>query len=200
MSGSDGGTAFADATTVLLLASDVQNRSIDAGVRALRRVDEHVDRAAAVTIRQSASEWLSLWDRSPLSATMPVTCVDVDEDTRSAATEADGSSDPTVERVSDPTDLEALGRQISDVLERADDEDDDVGVVVHSLTGVLRYVDESTAFKFVYTLGEVTRRVDGVVFFHLDPEAHDPASVETFRILCDAVVQFDGPRSSVSDR
>ncbi|WP_415378619.1 hypothetical protein [Halosimplex sp. TS25] len=198
--GSDDGDALADATTVLLLAPDVQSRSMDACVRAFRRIDDSIDRVAAVTLTGSASEWLSLWTHSTLSGTKPVTCVEVDETTRSAAVATDGATDATVERVSDPTDLEALGRRISDVLERADDAGDDVGVAVHSLTGILRHVDESTAFKFVYTLGEVTRRVDGVAFFHLDPDAHEPTTVETFRILCDTVVQSEGPRFTVVDR
>ncbi|WP_436923238.1 DUF7504 family protein [Halosimplex amylolyticum] len=190
--GPDGDSEFAGATTVLLLAPDVQSRPIDACVRAFQRVDERVDRAAAVTITKSASEWLSLWDRSPVSTTTPVTCVDVDEATRSAASRSEDTAGATVRRVSDPGDLEALGRQVSDVLQQADEAGDDVGVAVHSLSGILRHVEESTAFKFVYTLGEVTRRVDGVAFFHLDPDVHEPATVETFRILCDAVVQFDG--------
>lgn len=198
--GIGGDTAFEDVTTVLLLAPDVQGRSVDTCVRALQRVDEQIDRAAAVTINRSASEWLAQWESKPVSATTPVTCVDVDEDTRSTASEPDGISGTTVERISDPTDLEALGRRISDVLERANEAGDDMGIAVHSLTSVLRHVDESTAFKFVYTLGEVTRRVDGVVFFHLDPDAHDQTSVETFRILCDEVVESSGARTSVTDR
>ncbi|WP_459194517.1 DUF7504 family protein [Halosimplex sp. J119] len=198
--GVDRDTSFEDTTTVLLLVPSAQNRSVDACVRAFRRIDEQIDRAAAVTIGRSASEWLAQWERKPVSATMPVTCVDVDEDTRSTVNTGGDVSEATVERVSDPTDLEGVGRRISDVLERADEAGDEIAVAVHSLTGVLRHVDESTAFKFVYTLGEVTRQVNGVVFFHLDPDAHDQTSVETFRILCDAVVECNGARASVTDR
>ncbi|MFB6140194.1 MAG: hypothetical protein ABEJ26_07140 [Halosimplex sp.] len=193
MTGESDATDIADATTVLLLAPNVEGRSVDACVRALARVDEELDRAVAVTVGSSAADWLSRWGEGPMAAT-PVTCVDVDDVTRSAATESRARSgdaaNAAVETVADPADLESLGRRISDVLQRADESGETAAVAVHSLTGILGHVDERVAFKFVYTLGEVVRRIDGTVVFHLDPDAHDAETVETFRIGCDEVVEF----------
>lgn len=194
-----GAADIGDATTVLLLASDVSDRPTDACVTVLDGLDDRIDRAVPVTISLPATEWLSLWERK-IDAEVPLAaCVDVDRTTRSVAETADIDGSVPVERVADPTDLEAIGRRVSDVLQRADDAGDSVGVAVHSLTGVLQHADEPTAFKFVYTLGEVARRVDAVVVFHLDPAAHDDETVETFRIVCDAVVEADRRRADGTD-
>ena len=101
------------------------------------------------------------------------------------------ASAATVEHVRDPTALERVGRLVSDVLQRAADNDQRVGVTVHSLSDLLQFVDEATAFKFAYTLSEVVRRVDGTVYFHLDPAAHDEETVETFSVVCDRVTRIE---------
>lgn len=191
-----GATDIGDATTVLLLAPDAYDRSTDACVTVLDHLGDRIDRAVPVTVSLSAAEWLSLWERGADTGPPIAACVDVDRPTRSTAPSVDADGAAPVERVVDPTDLEALGRRISDVLQRADDAGDRIGVAVHSLTAVLEHADEPTAFKFVYTLGEVARRVDGIVVFHLDPGAHDDETVETFRIVCDAVVDTDHGRSA----
>ncbi|QPV61674.1 hypothetical protein I7X12_13030 [Halosimplex litoreum] len=193
-----GAADIGDATTVLLLAPDAYDHSTDACVTVLDRLGDRIDRAIPVTISLPAAEWLSQWERGADTGPPLAACVDVDRPTRSAAGAATADSTVPVERVVDPTDLEALGRRISDVLQRTADAGDRVGVAVHSLTGVLQHVDEPTAFKFVYTLGEVARRVDGIVVFHLDPGAHDDDTVETFRIVCDAVVDTDRGRSTAA--
>ncbi|QLH84572.1 DUF7504 family protein [Halosimplex pelagicum] len=194
-----GAADIGDATTVLLLAPDVSDRPTDACMTVLDGLGDRIDRAVPVTISLPAAEWLSLWEREADTGPPLAACVDVDRTTRSTAETAGTDGAVPVERVVDPTDLEAIGRRVSDVLQRADDDGDRVGVAVHSLTGVLGYADEPTAFKFVYTLGEVARRVDGVVVFHLDPAAHDDETVETFRIVCDAVVDADRGRSAGAD-
>ncbi|WP_436929327.1 DUF7504 family protein [Halosimplex halobium] len=190
-----GRAEIGDATTVLLLAPAVGDRPTDACVTLLDGLDGRIDRVVPVTITVPAGEWIGQWERESDGGPALGTCVDVDRTTRSAAVAGDDRSVP-VERVVDPTDLEAVGRRVSDALQRADDDGDRAGVAVHSLTGVLGHVDEPTAFKFVYTLGEVARRVDGVVAFHLDPSVHDEETVETFRIVCDAVVDATRGRST----
>jgi len=188
---SDGAVDLSETPLVLLLAPAVRDRPMDACVRALEGIGDDIDRVTAVTITDSARDWLSIWDQTSMCESTPVTCIDVDGATRSTTTDVVSTARTQVERIRDPTDLEAVGRRVSDALDRADEADDATGIVVHSLTGILQHVDESTAFKFVYTLGEVIRRVDGIVFFHLDPGAHDAETVETFRIVCDAVVDWD---------
>lgn len=189
--GDDDADVLADASSVLLLAPAVRDAGASAAATLLEKGSQTHDRVIAVTVTQSAETWLRSWERhaDPLTR---VSCIDVDGDTRSAA-EADGGCQTVpVEQVAEPSDLETLGRTVSDVLERATDDGERVGLAVHSVTDLLHHVDEATVFKFVYTLGEVVRRVDGMVYFHLDAAAHDGETVNTFAAACDAVVELNG--------
>jgi hypothetical protein len=190
---------FEDATTVLALAPEVGTTTDRTSARLFGPDGESVDRVVAVTVTGSAADWLDAWDRHG-SATTPVTCVDVDGETRSTADVERGATganpepapaSATVERVSSPRNLERVGREASDVLQRADEGSERVGLAVHSVSGLLQHVDESTAFKFVYSLGEIVRKVDGVACFYIDPDAHDEETVGTFTVVCDAVAELD---------
>lgn len=195
----DSDTAADQAATVLLLAPEVGST---AGVLSAAALDggRQPDRAVAVTVTGTAESWLDGWERRGGPSTA-ITCVDVDGATRSAASESDRTTPGAeIERVTDPAALEELGRTVSDVLQRADDEGESVALFVHTLDDLLAHVDEATAFKFVYTLGEVVRRVDGVAYFHLDPDAHDPETVETFSVVCDRVVELDRFEASRSPK
>lgn len=184
-----------EATSVLLLAPAVRDAGASAVATLLEDDAQAHDHVVGVTITQAAEKWLGVMRRSVGPGT-EVSCIDVDGGTRSAATTA-GAAYATVpvEQVADASDLETIGRTVSDALERADRSGERVGLAVHSVTDLLHHVDESTVFKFVYTLGEVVRRVDGTVYYHLDAAAHDEETVNTFAAACDAVVDLDGGRS-----
>lgn len=180
-----------EATSVLLLAPMVRDTATEAAATLLERGSRPVDHVVGVTITHSAESWVRAWDRHAGSSTR-VSCIDVDGGTRAVAASDGGLARPSVEQVADPSDLEALGRAISDVLERATDNGERLGLAVHSVSDLLHHVDEATAFKFVYTLGEVVRRVDGTAYFHVDPDSHDVDTVDTFATTCDAVVELNG--------
>lgn len=187
----DSDSRLEEATSVLLLAPDVRDRTTTATASLLERESRGFDHVVGVTVTESAGSWIRAWGRNADASTR-VSCVDVDGRTRAVAGDGGGPLLPSVESVEDPTDLEALGRTISDVLERSADRDERVGLAVHSVGDLLHHVEESTAFKFVYTLGEVVRRVDGTVYFHLDPRGPDAGTIDTFAAACDAVVHFEG--------
>jgi len=185
----DSDAAADQAATVLLLAPEAGST---AGVLSAAALDDdRPDRVVAVTVTGTAERWLDGWNRRTQSDPA-VTCVDVDGATRSTASESDRVG-PGVERehVADPAALEELGRTVSDVLQRADDEGESVALFVHTLDDLLAHVDEATAFKFVYTLGEVVRRVDGIAYFHLDPDGRDRETIENVSIVCDRTVEID---------
>lgn len=182
---------LAGATSVLLLAPDVRDTAAAATAALLERESQSLDHVVGVTITESAGSWVRVWERHAGASTR-VSCVDVDGHTRAVAGDDGGGDLPSVEPVDDPADLETLGRTISDVLERATDRDERVGLAVHSVSDLLYHVDEATTFKFVYTLGEILRRVDGTGYFHVDPAAHDGDTVDTIAAACDAVVHLDG--------
>jgi len=184
-------TAADRTATVLLLAPEVRRTTGVLSAAALDG-DRRPDRAVAVTVTGTARRWVDGWKRRAGTSTA-VTCVDVDGDTRSTAS-ASARDDPdvSVERVADPAAPEKIGRTVSDVLQRADDGGESVALFVHTLDDLLAHVSEATAFKFVYTLGEVVRRVDGTAYFHLDPDAHAAKTVQTFAVACDQTVELDG--------
>ncbi|MEF8851681.1 MAG: hypothetical protein V5A28_04555 [Haloarculaceae archaeon] len=186
-----------DARSVLLLAPDVRDAAASAAASLLERESRQYDHVIAVATTESASSWVRAWNRHA-SDTTRVSCVDVDGQTRAVAGDDGEPVIPSVEPVESPADLEVLGRAVSDALERSDDRDERVGLAVHSVSDLLSHADESTAFKFVYTLGEVVRRVDGTVYFHFDGRTHDSATVDTFAAPCDAVVHLEGGGVSVS--
>ena len=190
-SGSNGSDVLDTATSVLLLAPAVRDAGASAAATLLERGSSPHDRVVAVTITQSAERWVRAW-KSHADPLTQVSCIDVNSGTRSVTETDGGCTAVPVEQVAEPSDLETLGRTVSDVLERADEESERVGLAVHSVTDVLHHVDEQTVFKFVYTLGEVVRRVDGTVYFHLDAGAHDSELVDTFAAACDAVVELNG--------
>lgn len=179
------------AASVLLLAPDVRGRATTVTASLLERESREFDHVVGVTVTESASSWVRAWRRHADASTR-VSCVDVDGRTRAVAGDGGEPVVPAVESVEDPTDLEKLGRTVSDVLERLAEDGDRIGLAVHSVSDLLHHVDESTAFKFVYTLGEVVRRVDGTVYFHVDPPSCDASTVDTFAAACDAVVHVDG--------
>jgi hypothetical protein len=197
----DGATVLDEATSVLLLAPAVGDAAASATATLLDRSGREYDRAVAVTIAESVDSWIRAWERHADSTT-ELSCIDVECETRSTTVSGADSSTTAahVERVSEPADLEQVGRRISEVAERASDDGDRVGLAVHSLTDLLQAVDEPTVFKFVYTLSEIFRRVDGTVYFHLDAAAHDEETVDTFRVVCDALVELDGEISVVDQR
>lgn len=189
----DGGTedVLDRATSVLLLAPMVRDTATSAAATLLEQGSRTHDHVVGVTITPSAESWVRAWDRHADSSTR-VSCIDVDGGTRAVAASDGGQVEPSVEQVADPSDLETLGRAISDVLERSTDNGDRIGLAVHSVSDLLHHVDESTTFKFVYTLSEVVRRVDGTVYFHVDEAAHEGETVDTIATTCDAVVELDG--------
>jgi KaiC/GvpD/RAD55 family RecA-like ATPase len=189
--GDDGHEVLADATSVLLLTPAVRDAGASAAATLFEQGSKPHDRVVAVTVSQSAERWVQAWKRhaGPLTE---ISCIDVDDGTRSARTADGGCATMPVEQVASPSNLETLGRTVSNVLERASDDDERVGLAVHSVTDLLHHVDEPTVFKFVYTLGEVVRRTDGTVYFHLDAGAHGTETVNTFAAACDAIVELDG--------
>ena len=109
-------------------------------------------------------------------------------DQQDAIKEPDFSNPVVVDTVTDPTDLNSLGTAIGRYLGQW--EDDDLAVCFDSVTALLRHVDEQSAVQFLHLLVQRLEKVEAVVHFHLDPTAHDEATIETVTELVDTV---EGP-------
>lgn len=123
-----------------------------------------------------------------------VKVISVGDVMRSAAARSGGSGAgrPTpVGSVSNPADLTGLGIKVSEQLQAWSHDDNRPVACYDSLTTALQYVDLQTLYKFLHVLTGRFETVDAVAHFHLDPAAHDDATVNTLKSLFDAVVETD---------
>lgn len=100
--------------------------------------------------------------------------------------------------VTDPTDLKSLGTAIGRYVREW--EDDDLAVCFDSVTALLGTVNEQSAFQFVHLLVKRLEKAEAVAGFHLDPTAHDEATIKTFTELVDTVERPESPRHAEGQR
>lgn len=105
--------------------------------------------------------------------------------------------DVPVEVVSTPGDVTALGIRLSRALSATDG---DLAVCFDSVTAMCQYVERETAYNLLHTLDAQLYAADARAHFHLDPAAHDPATVDLFTSLCDAAVDLRGEDPVVRTR
>lgn len=94
---------------------------------------------------------------------------------------------PWIATVPSPGDLTGLGVRVGQALSAWADDDEPVELCFHSLTTLLQYVDERTAFRFCHAL---TRHLDASgasSHFHLDPAVVDERTLATLSSLFDRV-------------
>ncbi|WP_226012143.1 DUF7504 family protein [Halomicrobium salinisoli] len=191
MSGGFSDHAVADATNVLVVAS------------ALDDADEHLcrdvlladgsapDRVLGVTIATSPEAKLSTW-QNHLGTDPTYDFVSVDGAARSAASPAadvPGPDGPTVDRVDGVTPLDVLGTTVADHVEAG------TAVCFDSITDLLEYVDEQTAFRFLHVLTSRVRTGGATAHFHIDGGAHDTETIALLSRLFDVVVEAGDDRS-----
>lgn len=88
-------------------------------------------------------------------------------------------------------DLTGIGIDISKALPDADSEGGSVVVYVDSLTPLTVVNDRKRMYRFLHILLQRLRAAGAVCIFHLDPDAHDDATVATLMSAFDTVVEYD---------
>lgn len=88
-----------------------------------------------------------------------------------------------------PGDLTALGITLTQYLEEWATHDHSLVVCVDSVTALLQYVDEQTAYRFMHVATNRFRAANAVAHFHLDPDAHSEQTVAKFKSVVDTVVE-----------
>lgn len=123
-------------------------------------------------------------------ANVSVVCCD---ETRSAATArpVDGPGvepGPWIGTVSLPADLTGLNTRIRQVLSAWEDDPGPVELCFHSLTALLRDIeDRAAAFRFCRIITSHLTAIGTRSHFHLDPAAVDEQTVTTFTRLFDRI-------------
>lgn len=100
------------------------------------------------------------------------------------------STDPRVHGVNSPDDLTGVSMPFSEFLSEADRP----VVALDSLTALLQYTDESTAFRFVSVMATQLARGGGLGLCVFAPDCHDGQTVHVFDQVFDGrtVVTSDG--------
>jgi hypothetical protein len=184
--------ALSEARTVLLLGPP-HGGAVSDGCRSLIHGGdpEHV---VVVSLSGSLGEWLEWWERHEGSRPEDLVFV----------TTGEPPGEPpvgvTVERVSSPNDLTALGIRVADHLERWREAGIRPSVCFDSLTVLLQYVDVETAYKFVHVLTTRIANADARAHFHLDPRTLDERELSTIESVFSAVARHDGSSWNVSSR
>jgi hypothetical protein len=165
-----------------------------------KEVPEHL---LLVTFDQSPDERLDAL-RGHLD-TFPddIAIVNVGDATRSSSpgpgTPLTGSDGIRVSNVPNPTDIQRIGLTINKILSEWEDEGD-VVLCFHSLTGLLRVVGPETVFRFLNVLLGRVRSGDIRAHYHVDPDEHDDQTLETYRSLFDEVLRFEADGTVEIDR
>jgi hypothetical protein len=130
--------------------------------------------------------------------------VTADDGMRSAAAGAPaGAALPgnmTVNTVSSPSDLTGLGMHISEQLSEWDGDGNRIVLDFDSLTTLLEYAPRESVFKFMHVLKGRVDSADAVAHYHMDPAAHEPQEISTFKSLMDAVIEVEDGEWSVASR
>lgn len=150
----------------------------------------------AVLLNDSPDDWIGRWQRT-VGPELPAqtSFVTANETARSAATSAEanralpGTMD--LHPVSSPGDLTSLGMRISQQLSEWANENNQVVVDFDSLTTLLEHGERRSVFKFMHALKSRIEAADAVAHYHMDPTAHDPEEINTFRSMMDAVIEVD---------
>jgi len=194
------------ASNVLLLAPSLGSAGSRACTELMSVARPSDQNVLAVILNDSPDEWLDDWQRE-VGPERPAktSFVTAGEGVRSvAAGSAANSALPknmTIHSVSNPSDFTGLGMRISQQLSDWTDDGNRIIVDFDSLTTLLEYGKRERVFKFMHVLKGRMESANAVAHYHMDPAAHDPQDVNTFKSLMDAIVEIDEDGAcSVSSR
>jgi hypothetical protein len=191
------------ASNVLFLSSSFDSVASDVRSDLLTIERPSEEDVLAVTLTSSPDEWMDEWERS-VGPERPakLAFVSADDGMRSAAAGSGGAlpGTLTVDTVSNPSDLTGLGMHISERLSEWQGDDNRIVVEFDSLTTLLEYAARESVFKFVHVLKGRIDAADAVAHYHMDPSAHAPQEVSTFKTLADAVVEVEDGEWTVASR
>lgn len=182
--------ALDDAGTVLLLSPDTDH-STEACMSMLSGPPPEGSRLLVVSLDSTPDDVIDLWRsiNGPLPSETGV--IAVGEVTRSAASSpaGPGAAPVTIDSVADPADLTGLAMAIGPYLDAWSESSRTPAVCFHSITSLLFHADQSRVFRFLHSTTGRLRDIGAIAHYHLNPAAHDEATVNRFAALFDAVVE-----------
>ena len=149
--------------------------------------------ALSVLFTQSPGDHVDTWQRitGAYPTRMRIVAVNADARSNQESGGTDADADRAVERVGSPHNLTRLGVRITDYLDEWDGSAERTVVCFQSLTTLLQYVDVESAVAFLEVVAQRCAATDAVAHYHLDPEAHDEATIDRLSELFETALAFD---------
>lgn len=190
-------TSPVDGESVLLLCPVMADADAEACVDLLTVDDPARENLLAVTLTSSPDDRLSMWERH--ADTPPgnglMVCLNPTFRDRPGAGSLGGErpselGSMTVEYLADGADLTTLGVRLTTTLDEWAGDDRQTVVCFHSLTALLQFVPPARAEEFLRSLADRCRDADAVLHVHMDPNAHEAATVDRFKSVFDTVADL----------
>jgi hypothetical protein len=154
-----------------------------------------------VTFDESPDERLNVFRGQLGSLPDTVGILNVGDATRSGSPDivsTTGTDGIRVRNVRDATDVQRMGLTTNKYL--SEWEEGETVLCFHSLTALLRAVDSESVFRFLNVLLGRVRSGDICAHYHVDPDAHDEQTLETYRPLFDETIRYREDGSVEIDR
>jgi hypothetical protein len=164
--------------------------------------DDPPEQLLLVTFEESPDERLNVLEGHLGTLPDSIGILNVGDATRSASQDivsATGTDGIRVRNVRDATDIQRIGLSINKYLSEWADEEETV-LCFHSLTALLRAVDSESVFRFLNVLLGRVRSGTIRAHYHIDPDAHDEQTLETYRPLFDETLRYGEDGSVKIDR
>ncbi|MDS0477101.1 hypothetical protein [Natrinema sp. 1APR25-10V2] len=130
--------------------------------------------------------------RTHIGETNPITDVIYTEDVAyapPARLEDFGVPSVTITSIGN-SDLTGLGTAVSEAFSQYTDSVP-MQLWFDSITSLLDVVDLETAFRFLHVVTARVENAGATAFYHADPAAHDPQTINSLRYLFDDVIELD---------
>ncbi|WP_433630495.1 helix-turn-helix transcriptional regulator [Halomicrococcus sp. NG-SE-24] len=142
----------------------------------------------AVTYTQPPNQWIDDWWENIGNLPNETKFIHA-----SGMAESKSYDETTPENVAttvvDPTDPMEIIVPLSEYLEKWPDNDKQTFIAVQTLTVLLEYIDFDTAFRYLHILTHRVQAVGAIGYYQIDPDVHDPETINTLKTLFDAVVE-----------
>ncbi|WP_227379270.1 helix-turn-helix transcriptional regulator [Haladaptatus halobius] len=144
---------------------------------------------AAVTYTQPPDQWIEDWQTSVRTPPQETQFIHASGMAQPDAYE-EQTPDSVATAVVDPTDPMEIIVPLSSHLEEWTASETQPIVSVQTLTVLLEYVDFDTAFRYLHILTHRVQAAGAVGYFQMDPDIHDPETINTLKTLFDVIVEI----------
>ncbi|WP_227357634.1 helix-turn-helix transcriptional regulator [Haladaptatus salinisoli] len=144
---------------------------------------------AAVTYTQPPDQWLEDWQTNLRRLPQETQFIHASGMAQPGMYEEQMPDNVTTVTV-DPADPMEIIVPLSSHLEKWTTTETQPIVSIQTLTVLLEYVDFDTAFRYLHILTHRIQAADAVGYFQMDPDIHDPETINTLKTLFDVIVEI----------